>query len=207
MNADELMQEVVYQDPLNIKKHPNSTSSNSGSSKKPATAEFRSSPVKNAIGTTSDTCVDSETMARPKSLLDPEARLKLTILSLSGIKVRTNARRKKYQQTKQQTPGESSSSTKTVTKSFAITASVCFTGSCDPKDMLVVSSGLCSATGKLSVESKPVVVPNGMTDGLIAVWEDSPKSTTYYHHQGSIYSTENILFGKDTWTHISMPFF
>lgn len=154
--------------------------------------EFRSFPVKNA--TTSSPCKDSEIMKRPKSLLDPEARLKLTILSLSGIKVRKNTRRKDYHQSKYSTGGECTAP-KPSTKSFAITASVCFTGSCDPKDMLVVSSGLCSATGKLSVESKPVVVPNGMTDGLIAVWEDSPK-TTYYHHQGSIYSTENILFGK-----------
>lgn len=185
---------------VNIRQH-HGTAPTSGES---IPAKCRSFPIN---ATADPFFKDDETIKKPKSLLDPEARLKLTILSLSGIKVQTNAlRRKRRNQNSPYPSTDESSPLKTIsTKSFAITASVSFTGSCDPEDMLVVSSGLCSTTGKLTVESKPVVVPNGMTDGLIAIWEDSPK-TTYYQHHGSIYSTENILFGKTQGSITACPY-
>ncbi len=77
---------------------------------------------------------------------------------------------------------------------FAITASVSFTGSCDPSDMRIVSSGFCSLSQRLVVESLPVVVPNGMTDSLIAIWDDSPTSTTFCAGGGEM---EGGKYSKD----------
>lgn len=106
--------------------------------------------------------------------------LKLTILSLSGIHV---------------CPGDQNNQRRTrrPAQNFSITASCSFTGSCDPKDLRVVSSGLCTTSGLLVVESQPVVVPSGMTDGLIAVWDDSNQNL---RHQGSLYSSDTVIFGK-----------
>ena len=66
---------------------------------------------------------------------------------------------------------ESTSKLKQLEK-FAITASVSFTGSCNSSDMRIVSSGFCSLSQRLVVDSLPVVVPNGMTDSLVAIWDD-----------------------------------
>ena len=130
-------------------------------------------------------------------LLAPDARLKLTIISLSGIHVR--AHEPQYANCTNNLQEQRRSA-----QNFAITASVSFTGSCNPADMHVVSSGLCSATGRLFVESRPICVPNGMTDGLIAQWDDSPKPS-YFHHQGSLYSTDTTIFGKQSGSILACP--
>jgi len=126
-------------------------------------------------------------------LLAPDAKLKLTILSLSGIHVMAAEHYQSNEQRRQEQRRNA--------QNFAITASVSFTGSCDPADMRVVSSGLCSATGRLFVESRAICVPNGMTDGLIAFWDDSPKLS----QQGSLYSTDTIIFGKQRGTIPAFP--
>ena len=126
-------------------------------------------------------------------LLAPDAKLKLTILSLSGIHVQATENYQSNEQYRQEQRRNA--------QNFAITASVSFTGSCDPADMRVVSSGLCTATGRLFVESRAICVPNGMTDGLIAFWDDSPKPS----QQGSIYSTDTIIFGKQRGTIPACP--
>ena len=128
-------------------------------------------------------------------LLAPDAKLKLTILSLSGIHVQATEHyqsNEKYRQEQRRNA-----------QNFAITASVSFTGSCDPADMRVVSSGLCTATGRLFVESRAICVPNGMTDGLIAFWDDSPSPKL--SQQGSLYSTDTIIFGKQRGTIPACP--
>lgn len=126
-------------------------------------------------------------------LLAPDAKLKLTVLSLSGIHVQATEHYQNNEQLRQEQRRNA--------QNFAITASVSFTGSCDPADMRVVSSGLCSATGRLFVESRAICVPNGMTDGLIAFWDDSPKPS----QQGSLYSTDTIIFGKQRGTIPACP--
>ena len=128
-------------------------------------------------------------------LLAPDAKLKLTILSLSGIHVQATEHyqsNEKYRREQRRNA-----------QNFAITASVSFTGSCDPADMRVVSSGLCTATGRLFVESRAICVPNGMTDGLIAFWDDSPSPKL--SQQGSLYSTDTIIFGKQRGTIPACP--
>lgn len=130
----------------------------------------------------------------PLISVDKDARLKpewlkLTILSLSGIHVRATAQ-KHHRRSKRRA------------QNFSITASVSFTGSCDPADMRVVSSGLCTQSGLLVVESQPVVVPSGMTDGLMAIWDDS---TQGLRHQGSLYSTDTVIFGKQRGTISACP--
>ena len=109
-------------------------------------------------------------------------RLKITVLSLSGISVR---------------PFDCSSQTKShfPNKTFSISASVSFSGSCDPNDMRVASSNLCSATGLLSVESKPVIVPDGMSDRLVAVWDESIPSNVS-HDLGGLSAIDSVLIGK-----------
>lgn len=90
-----------------------------------------------------------------------DSQLKITILSLSGVHVA--CRRDGKSDIAAQYDDE-----------FSITASVSFMGSCDPDDLRVVSSGLCSTSGRLCVESRPIIVPHGMTDNLVAVWDDCP---------------------------------
>lgn len=109
-------------------------------------------------------------------------RLKITVLSLSGISVR---------------PFDCSLQTKShfPNKTFSISASVSFSGSCDPNDMRVASSNLCSATGLLSVESRPVIVPDGMSDRLVAVWDESIPSNVN-HDLGGLSAIDSVLIGK-----------
>mmetsp|Transcript_14648 Transcript_14648/g.20903 ORF Transcript_14648/g.20903 Transcript_14648/m.20903 type:complete len:754 (+) Transcript_14648:289-2550(+) len=59
------------------------------------------------------------------------------------------------------------------TNDLRISASVSFTGSCGSNNIRVVSSKVCPATGRLAVQSQDVVVPDGMEDGLMAIWDDS----------------------------------
>lgn len=125
--------------------------------------------------------------ASPKSkaavINDVPSKLKLTILNLSGIHIK-----------------ESSSSHKGIkrnqpTSDAAITASISFTGSCDPNNMRVVSSNICPISGRICVESRPVVIPYGMTDGLVAIWDDTPESS--FDKYGSLESgKENGLKGS-----------
>lgn len=131
----------------------------------------RNSPAKQA-----------ETKKKPVHLFDRDTRLKLTVLSLSGIHVTASDHHYSYRNQVKMNSAQN----------FAITASVSFTGSCDPTDMHVVSSGLDSYSGRLFVESRPITVPNGMTDNLIAIWDDSQLSRNH----GSIYSNDAIVFGK-----------
>jgi len=113
------------------------------------------------------TCINDEA---PQSK-STQAMLKLTILNLTGIRIfppDTASPKSSH--------GSSDSLLAYADRHFSITASVTFTGSCDPTNIQVVSSALCSTSGRLLVESTPVVVPTGMTDGLIATWDDT--STT-----------------------------
>jgi len=105
--------------------------------------------------------------------------LKLTILNLSGIHISRNINSSlNGDGSSIDNLPTSPSSESTTPDHFSITASVSFNGSCDSSDMRVVSSALCSHSGRLYVESRPVVVPVGMTDGLIAAWDDSAATLT-----------------------------
>ena len=134
----------------------------------------------------------AETKKKPVHLFDRDTRLKMTVLSLSGIHVTASDH---HYSSRNQVKMNSA-------QNFAITASVSFTGSCDPTDMHVVSSGLDSYSGRLFVESRPITVPNGMTDNLIAIWDDSQLS----HNHGSIYSNDAIVFGKTRGTIQANPY-
>ncbi len=170
-----------------------------------------------SLSTTESTCTTSTptySNKHPKDNNNNESRFKITILNLSGISIRSIEHAEKF-----------GSPSRRCAQNFSITASVSFTGSCDPCDMRVVSSGLCSSSGRLICESRPVIVPNGMTDGLVAVWDDSnyksncsSSSSTYGHGLGysnnsqedlegctSLYSTDKIIFGKKKGTILANP--
>lgn len=104
--------------------------------------------------------------------------LKITIVNLSGIHIRRDLNSPLKRDGDSFDNLAPSSSTESVSDHFSITASVTFTGSCSPSDIRVVSSALCSTSGRLLVESRPVVVPVGMTNGLIAAWDDSSTTLT-----------------------------
>jgi len=114
-----------------------------------------------------------------ESPTDRPRRLKLTILDLTGIRMKGTGTGTGTETNHNNTPIASSSSRESNTNiqkpKFAATASVSFAGSHDPKDIRVASSGFCSASGRLCVESLPVIAPFGTSDGLVAVWDDSPK--------------------------------
>jgi len=113
-------------------------------------------------------------MSRPKLPI-----LKLTILNLSGIHISQSFNSSLYDDSSSlDNLPTSPSSESTTPDHFSITASITFTGSCNSSDMRIVSSTLCSKSGRLFVESRPVVVPVGMTDGLIAAWDDSSATLT-----------------------------
>ena len=114
---------------------------------------------------------------------DRTRRLKITVLSLSGISIQTLDC---SSQTASQCP----------TKQFSVSASISFSGSCDPKDMKVASSSICSASGLLSVESKPVIVPDGMSDHLVAVWDESISSNLNRDLGGLSALKNSILIGE-----------
>ncbi len=59
-----------------------------------------------------------------------------------------------------------------------ISASVSFTGSCDPQDMRVLSSSFCSISERIIVESNPIIVPIDMlVHSLTATWGDNKHSS------------------------------
>ena len=116
-------------------------------------------------------------------------QIKLTILDLTGIKVNTvmggnchshYSNRHRHSQQQYQQHQQHNQYHQPLHSNFAISAMISFSGSCDPQDMCVVSSRLCSISERLVVESKPVVVPYGMTDSLIAVWSDDEMNESTY---------------------------
>lgn len=146
----------------------------------------------------------SSTLTLPSILSEKynsKTSLKLTILNLSGIVIRSqniesdrcilptlsshvisSSRPETNYNGKQRRTSNNFIENKTLVQTplssgfnqnLHISASVTFTGSCSPMNMRVVSSSLCSTTGRLAVESLPVVIPDGMEDGLVAVWNNT----------------------------------
>jgi len=130
---------------------------------------------------------NTSAMSQPKLPM-----LKLTILNLSGIRIGrdTNSSHNRGS-TSFDNFATSHSTDSSVPDHYSITASVTFTGSCDPSDMRVVSSALCSTSGRLLVESRPVVVPVGIANGLIAAWDDSSETLTIPRDRSLHY--DNVL--------------
>jgi hypothetical protein len=119
---------------------------------------------------------------------DGKKRIKLTLLNLSGIQVRSKSisdtipcthpisnastaidsnKRSHHNNDRPQLstihahssrPNRKNDQCLSNNPNFAITASISFTGSCNPNDMRVVSSGFCSQTEQLYVESNPIIV-------------------------------------------------
>lgn len=118
-------------------------------------------------------------------------RLKITVLSLSGISIRS-------------LENTSHSTSLSPKKKYSISASVSFSGSCDPGDMKVASSSLCSSSGLLSVESRPVIVPDGMSDRLVAVWDESIPSNVD-HDLGDLSAFHSVLIGKQKGAISALP--
>ena len=112
------------------------------------------SPTTSSLSSASCHSSPTHCSSKPKQ----RTRIKITVLNLTGITVRTKS---------------------VNNQNLAVTAAVSFSGSCDPQDIRVLSSEFCSSSQRLVVESSPIVVPNGMTDSLIATWNDNICNTRY----------------------------
>jgi len=168
-----------------------------------ATTTATTAPTRNTCTMTQQIPIECFHDKDEISIHHVESKLKITILNLSGIVVRAI-----------ENVNEFGSPSKRRAQNFSITASVSFTGSCDPADLRVVSSGLCSSTGRLQCESQAVVVPNGMTDGLVAVWDDSRPTLDLQdllnegaadENNTSLYTTDKIIFGKKRGVILACP--
>ena len=152
----------------------------------------------------------------PQSQLHTETqapRFKLTVLSISGICISNDLHMSSTNSISSssfysdhchqphlrsgQSCFSSDSNNSIDTSNVAISASVSFAGSCDPKEMLVSSSVYCDTSGRLVVKSRPVVIPEEMEDGLMAFWDDDEK-----HSDGLMVGKGRILAEPNVKPHL-----
>lgn len=125
----------------------------------------------------------SSEMPDDAKVVEKTQHLKITLLSLSGITV-------------EKCDSATVMDSDIKPNNFSITASVSFSGSCDPADMHVMSSRLCSLTRLLCVDSNVVVIPDGMNDHLVAVWDDT--SSIKYKESWNTSSGDTFGYSKSS---------